>query len=150
MRLHLQIRWARCESAAARNEKSHRGFPGWLLSNGCSRPYGKGALLPRSWAWMSWLSVEPTAKPKSPKANGVHESHDHARSALVVHWVVRAFGFVNIAVSRLPMKSMRIDRRLSRRDLDARAREKFQFVGPALNSVLASGTTCVVIRRPLS
>src|SRR5215510_1518009 len=97
MRTHLSCSWGSRESNPAgprrrvysaprlrtglepRNEKSHRGFPGWLLSSVCFTCYRKGALRPgfstRSWAGRIWLGLEHLP---APTANSAYESQDHA------------------------------------------------------------------------
>ena len=78
-----------------RNEKSHRGFPGWLPSSVWFTSYWKGALRPgfstRSWAGRVWLGFEHTPR---PTANSAYESLDHACSALA-NLVACAVSFVD-------------------------------------------------------
>src|SRR5262249_9062790 len=78
-----------------RNEKSHRGLPGWLLSSVCFTCYWKGALRPgfstRSWVARMWLGFEHTP---TPMPNSAYESRDHACSSLA-NLVACAVSFVD-------------------------------------------------------
>ena len=78
-----------------RNEKSHRGFPGWLLPSVYFTCYWEGALRPGfstlSWVGRMWLGMEHTPV---PTANSAYESRDHACSALA-NLVACAVSFVD-------------------------------------------------------